>query len=294
MSDRVPAPKLCTICGAAFSAPQLRAAHVSRAHPGLRMAWGGRGKREPTIVSADGSVRIVAPADYQKMRRAGIAAAKRGALDLDTPPPDAETASDGDAAPVEPGTGSPAPQRARPFVAQPPLVIPGETRAASVRESVASALTLEVFSDIIVSLSRALSDADGAGEAGVLSPIQARQVAMLAYDSTLDLIVVRFRGDVNRFKLGLAAVIIVASKGMVHARAIAGKVSEARAGGVFPGVPFVPVEYDAAVAGSGPTEAATPEDDEPMPTPSPVELDPIAALAQRQRADALERGRFPS
>lgn len=121
--------------------------------------------------------------------------------------------------------------RTAPSVAPTVVRITPEARAESTREAVASALTAEVLSDLLVSLSRALSEIDGAGEAGTLSRVQAAQVAVLLHDAAVDLVVDRFKGDVTRFKASMAILLIVLAKGAVHARAIRDRLAERDARG---------------------------------------------------------------
>lgn len=128
-----------------------------------------------------------------------------------------------------PDRGESAASRSGPTVAMPRLVISPEQRIESTREAIRDALPTQVVADLIRSLTRAISELDGAGEAGVLSEIQSAQVAVLVYDSTIDLVVSRFKGDVGSFKMAAAVLLIVLSKGTVHARAIGAKVQTRRA-----------------------------------------------------------------
>lgn len=131
-----------------------------------------------------------------------------------------------DPSPDGPALGSTGPERTGPTVAPTVVRITPEARAESTREAVASALTPEVLADLVVSLSRALSEIDGAGEAGVLSRVQGAQIAVLLHDATVDLVIVRFKGDVTRFKASMAILLIVLAKGAVHARAIRDRLAE--------------------------------------------------------------------
>ena len=115
-----------------------------------------------------------------------------------------------------------------PRVASPSIRITPEHRAASTRDAIRDALSEQVLASIIKSFSVSLSEADGAGQAGYLSDIQAAQVDNLLYDATIDLVADRFAGNVTRFKAALAVLVIVLSKGTVHARAIAARVRERR------------------------------------------------------------------
>jgi hypothetical protein len=140
-----------------------------------------------------------------------------------------------------------------PSVAPTVLRITPEQRTHSTREAVAEAFTAEVLADMLVSLSRAVSELDGAGEAGVLSKVQAAQVAVLLHDAAVDLIIDRFRGDVTRFKASLAVVLILLAKGTVHARAIRDRIAERRA--LPMPVDAAPPEGDDAAVQAGATPA---------------------------------------
>ena len=147
-----------------------------------------------------------------------------------SPPPAAGAGSSGnDPIPVDDGPAGPPPGRpARPSIASPRVTVGNDERARSVDEAIRDALPMQTVADIVRSLSAAISAADGAGPAGELSEVQAAQVAALIYDSTIGTVVHRFGGDVNRFKAGLAAIIIVVAKGGVHARAIAARAESRR------------------------------------------------------------------
>ncbi len=128
--------------------------------------------------------------------------------------------------PSRPDLDEPTPEPGRPSLVAPTVRITPEARTESTREAVAQALTPEVLADLLVSMSRALSEIDGAGEAGVLSKVQAAQVAVLLHDATIDLVIDRFRGDVTRFKATMGILVIVLAKGAVHARAIRDRLAE--------------------------------------------------------------------
>ncbi len=164
---------------------------------------------------------------------------------------------------------------------QPTVRLMPEYRAESMRETVAEAFTLDMLATIIRDMSIVLSEADGAGEEGHLSRIQAVQLANLLYDVTVDTIVARFRGNVGRFKMALAAVLIVAGKGRVHARAIGAKINHRMA------ERDATAQVAAAIAAAEPyTIPVDPRTAAPEPSdPS----DPIAILAARQAAAAGQR-----
>lgn len=152
------------------------------------------------------------------------------------PPGEVPPASDGSPSlPGDPaGPDSPQPtggrlRPSRPQLSQPAIRISPEQRTESVRDSIRDALPMQTLADLLHAISVAISEADGAGPAGYLSPIQCTQVAVLLYDSTVDLVASRFDGNVSRFKAGMAVVLILTSKGTVHARAIRQKLDERRA-----------------------------------------------------------------
>jgi hypothetical protein len=101
-------------------------------------------------------------------------------------------------------------------------------RTEGVRDAIRDALPMATLADLLHAVSVAVSEADGAGEAGYLSPIQCTQVAFLLYDSTIDLVVSRFDGNVGRFKAAMAVTLILVSKGTIHARAIGIKLDARR------------------------------------------------------------------
>ena len=206
---------MCRTCGAG---PFARLADVRQHHREVHgVAGPGRGP--------DGRFGG-APADRPRIRSRKIEDGAGGP----TPAVPVGIGSDVDSAGSDPAEFvSARPQPSRPVVNAPTIHITPEARAQSVSDAVRDALPLPLLADLIRTLSIAVSEADGAGEAGYLSPIQSTQVAVLLYDSTVDLVVTRFRGDVTRFKAGLAVVVILASKGGVHARAIRERVRERQA-----------------------------------------------------------------
>ena len=131
------------------------------------------------------------------------------------------------ASPIDDHPDQPAPPD-HPSIAPTTIRVSPEQRAASVRDAVRDGLPVNVLADVVRGLSVSLSEIDGAGERGYLSPIQSTQVAVLLHDATIELVVSRFNGDVSRFKAALAVVIILGSKGRVHAAAIADRLGEIR------------------------------------------------------------------
>jgi hypothetical protein len=139
-------------------------------------------------------------------------------------------------------------------------VIAPEMREASVRDAVRDALPIPLLADLIRTISVSVSELDGAGEAGYLSPIQCTQVAVLMHDATIDFVVGRFGGDVTRFKAALAVMVILLSKGTIHARAVRGKLSQRRAARIAAATAelaqpetgdYVPAGYSANGNGNG-------------------------------------------
>lgn len=157
--------------------------------------------------------------DTLRAKRAGQAAAPRGRRTRvrieDIAPSDPP---DDDAGPrVSGGAGR------VPFVEQ------AASPSGPTRESIALALTDSDLADIFVMLSKALADADGAGEAGVLLRSEAALIAKLVHESTVDLIVRRFEGNVERAKLALAVVVLLFARGRIHAQAIYRRMAAERA-----------------------------------------------------------------
>jgi hypothetical protein len=178
--------------------------------------------REVHGLGSGGNARGSFTPDSRPRVRERKAAGPRRIEDVTGAPVPAEAAPAADGAEEAPDP-APRPAPSRPVINAPSITISPESRALSVSEAVRDALPLPLLADLIRTLSVAVSEADGAGEAGYLSTIQSTQVAVLLYDSTVDLVVTRFKGDVSRFKAGLAVVVILASKGSVHGRAIRDK-----------------------------------------------------------------------
>jgi hypothetical protein len=197
---------------------------MSADHAGYRIEWVGR---DPVVVDPEGSKRPIGKAEQARMRRARIraeaivTAPKVGRVRRTIESITGE-------APEPIPTAEPTPG-GRPSVVQPSIRVTPEYRRESMRETVAEAFTLDMLATILRDLSIGISEADGAGEEGYLSRIQAVQLANLLYDVTVDVIVRRFEGNVGRFKMALAAILILVTKGRVHARAIAGKVERRNA-----------------------------------------------------------------
>ncbi len=268
-----PSSRLCYVCGRTFSDLAARLAHLGTEHAGYRIAWEGR---DPVVVDPEGSRRIVGKAEQARMRRAGKAAPATTRKPRTPRTIESLVATpDGDA-PAEPADD--APTGRRPSVVQPTVRLTPEYRAESMRETVAEAFSVDMLATILRDMSIALSEADGAGEEGHLSRIQAVQLANLLYDVTVDMIVSRFRGNVGRFKMALAAILILASKGRVHARAISAKVQHRMA------------ERDATAQVAAAIAAAEPYTIPVDPrTAAPDPSDPIAILAARQAAAGPHR-----
>ena len=222
---------MCYVCGSTYPTVELRTAHAAEAHPGYRTGWRGR---DPLVTAPDGTETIVDRATQARWRRAAAREASTGPRVAVEPVKRGRRLSSiaagsatGPAEPAEPLDDEPE-TTARPRVVQPSIRLSPELRASSARDAVAESLTVETLATIVVDLSRVVSSIDGAGEAGHLSRIQGTQIAALLHESTVDFVIARFRGDVGRFKMAIAAIIILASKGPVHAAAIRARLSERR------------------------------------------------------------------
>ncbi len=298
-----PASRLCLICGDVLGSDIERREHMDREHAGARVAW--RDKR-PWIIAADGSETRIGAAAIKRMRanarEAGgtttrsVRTAKhprdartghylRTTPEPEPPPMVERPLADPDAPPyfeqVTPphfaATGEPA---------ETPTPDPG----AVSRETVRLALDQPTLAEMIRNLSIVISDWDGAGEQGHLSRIEAGQIAMILHEPAVDAVMRYFGGNVNRFRLALAAGIILLGKGRVHLRAIqrsreaAVVVDEGEAvdRSWLATQPVEPVEV--------PVFGYVDTDRGPVPVssnghaPEPEPLDPIAQLAARQRA----------
>ena len=148
------------------------------------------------------------------------------------------------------------------------------------REQLRLELDAKLLAEIIRNLSAVVSDWDGAGEAGTFSKIEAGQLALLMHEPTIDAVDRWFGGNVNRFRLGIAAVIILLGKGRIHARAIAARRRERiEAGSVDDAIVYARQAAPAvAVEVEPPSEAVTATNGH-----APA-VDPIAELAARQNA----------
>lgn len=224
----------CKACGATFETFGALGSHVSQQHrrPRSGERAGGVSRETPAPVVPSGSRRIE----------------DAGGGDPGPVPPDGHTAAG--PSPDEPTGGRLRPSR--PQLTQPILRMTPELRTESVRDAIRDALPLATLADLLHALSVAVSEADGAGPAGYLSPIQCTQVAVLLYDSTVDLVADRFDGNVGRFKAMMAVVVILASKGTVHARAIRVKLDERRAARYSPPAQPAPEAVDPGANGHAP------------------------------------------
>ena len=294
---------ICWICGLALADPVTRRAHYAAEHPGYRVTWRNR---DPLIIAPDGVERVVGRTEGARMKRHAEAKA-RGATPGATGRPRVKVESFGP--PAEPGH-SPSVD-----TGTGPAVLPGSTSGptrvsqapvhptvaavqGSVKDAVRDAFDVTMLAGLVRDFSVSLSDADGAGEAGHLSATQSMMVARLMYDSTVDFVVDRFGGNVGRFKMALAVMVVVLAKGTVHAKAIGVKVNERgfasmRAKVVSPPPPPLdPLMPDYAANYQTPA-------DEPGPNDAPVadvehspgaadhvatSSDVIADLARRQSA----------
>ncbi len=278
-----PVYRVCYVCGAGFPDLPGRNAHMAAEHAGYRIEWV---ERDPVVVDPEGSRRPIGKAEQQRLRRgAKSAQAPKAPARSSTRPKRARSIesiaaggpSDGNVPASDDGPAAIGP---RPSVIQPTVRITPEQRMSSVREDLAETFTVDMLATIVLDLSKMVSEFDGAGEDGYLSRIQSVQVASLLYDSTLDMIVSRFRGDVGKFKMALAVVVMIAAKGRVHAKAIAAKVTPRRRTAPVSVTPEAPAEP--VVVAPAPPVAR--EDAITAPVAPVVTGDAIAELRERQRA----------
>lgn len=246
---------LCLICGQVFSGTVERTRHQAAEHPGQRVAWHAK---LPYIVGADGTETKIRPSAVKRMRLAARAAAglespgrarpakpeRKGPAQGATPKP-----AGPDQEPPAPSVQVPLPDspEAPPYFVQEqpphfsfgapvgpaptgptgePLAPTGPGRAQLRLE-----LNQGLLAEMIRNLSIVASDWDGAGPAGHFSHTEAAQLAMLLHEPTLDLVDRYFAGNVNRFRLGMAAVVIFLGKGRIHFRAIQARRLQAVEGG---------------------------------------------------------------
>ena len=195
-------------------------------HAGTTLTWAGR---VATITAPDGATRTLTMRDFRTLRGSAGGPAPVTEGEHPTPEPDAGP-------PAEPRTPKVGHPSERP--ASDPV-----NRSIST-QSVRDALSEQMLAKLIRDLSRAISEWDGAGERGVFSAIESAEIAGLLYDQTIDLVVRRFAGDVNRFKAAIAMLIILAGKGRIHAAAIAERNRRSRAG--LPPVAVLPVQPEGA------------------------------------------------
>lgn len=268
------ATSICPVCLAVLPNTRERNAHMGAEHPGTSLTWAGN---VATVTGPDGT-KTLTRRDFRTLREQARAA---------TPP-------------AEPG-GEPTP----PIVTggtTPPRIATGAPRVEQVqgrrvmsRAAVAEAFSREQFADLLREISQILSDADGAGPAGVFSISEATLIAGLLHDQVVDLIIARFDGDVTRFRAGAAILIILVGKGRVHIMAI-----QARGGAKgflaapAPRRPIATVAPELPVAPAGPAPAAPwetvtvappptvtiapeppPAPVAPEPTPEPVATGPV-------------------
>jgi len=292
---------VCWICGKGLADRDIRRAHYASDHPGWRVTWKGR---DPMVIDPAGVERVVNKSDAARMQRTAAAAAEGRTIGRPGRP---KRSSATFGPPAEPGPSlageSDAPASAAPGSAggptrvhQPPVHPTISAVQVSVRDAVRDSLDVKLVADLVRDLSVTISELDGAGEAGHLSATQSAMIARLIYDQTVDTIVDRFGGNVGRFKATLAVMVIVLSKGAVHARAIGAKVQGASLGRpVKPVPPPAPLpdvtEFDPEAVHS-PAYYVDPNDEPMVDLSGPASFaagsvpatDATAELAERQRA----------
>ena len=251
---------------------------MAEAHPGATMEWAGN---VVTIRSPGEADRTLTRRDFRTLReQARRSDPTPPAATLTPPPSDAHPLDGGgDAAPAAPRVGTGARVGAVPRVEQ------AVGRRVVTRSSVAEAFTADMLADLLRQFSQVLSDADGAGPAGVFSLSESKLLASLLHDQAIDLILRRFDGDVSRFRAGAAILIIIAGKGRVHLVAIQSRGGLRGLGANSPVRPIatvpasLPVAPDmpAPVAADVPAPWATGTAPAPVPTPEPEPVHEPAA-----------------
>lgn len=88
--------------------------------------------------------------------------------------------------------------------------------------------TVADLAGILTNASEVLSAWDGAGQEGVLSALEAKQMANLLHDAVAKAIL-RYFGSAEKFKMSLAIGLLLMGKGRVHYKAISAKAKAAKA-----------------------------------------------------------------
>jgi hypothetical protein len=215
------AMSICHFCWTQFPTPEALTEHIAARHEGYRKRWQLVGKsRHLTITAPDGTVTVMRANDLRKqydrlkLERSRALPASRPADAEPDVEPDAEPG------PAVDGLGSSVRDNRLPLHRIAQMAPP---RELVTRGAVEAAFTREFLAEMLREGSRVLAEWDGAGAPGVFSATESVQIASLIYDPTISLIIDRFGGKVDRFKMMLAGVIILAGKGRVHIAAISSK-----------------------------------------------------------------------
>jgi hypothetical protein len=203
----------CHFCWTEFPLSEIEA-HQATAHPGMTKRWGtdaAKG-RTLTLIAADGAETLLDSAKVSAGYRT-IRAKRKGAAGRLGPAVVSDADGAGAVDPVPPAIRDNRPLHRISQMAPP--------RDAVTRGAVEAAFSREFLAGMIVRGSAVLSEWDGAGLAGTFSAAEGAELAALLYDPTVSVIISRFGGNVDRFKLFLAGLIIAAGRGRVHAAAIA-------------------------------------------------------------------------
>ena len=269
------ATSICPVCLAVHPNTKARNDHMAVDHAGHTLSWAGN---VATLTAPDGTARSLTRRDFRTMRETARAAEPPQQA---TPEPPQQDHS----APTFTGGGGPTIARGVPRVEQ------AAGRRVMTRGSVAEAFTREQFADLLREVSQIISDADGAGPAGVFSLSEATLLSGLLHDQVVDLILARFDGDVTRFRAGAAILIILLGKGRVHMVAIQrgglkGTPAPMRPIATVPaGLPVAPAPEVAAPWATAPAPAppAAPAP-EPPTAPEPVVSAPTGPVLNRPSA----------
>jgi hypothetical protein len=207
--------KICHYCWTEVPAADYER-HQSADHPGMSKRWGLDGKsRILTIIDPAGKETVLSANEVTSQYRR-LRSYRKGGAPVPARVPRAVP-------PAEPGDAVDSPEPAPLMRDNAPIhrirqMAP--PAAVVTRGAVEAAFTREFLAGLLVTASRILSDADGAGPDGVFSQIEAAQIASLLYDPSVSFIIDRFGGNVDKFKMYAAGAIILGGRGRVHARAI--------------------------------------------------------------------------
>ena len=256
-------------------------------HPGTSITWAGN---VATITNPDGTTRTMTRRDFRTLRQTARQTRP------ETIPTGSAPAPSADASEPRAGAGDAGEAGASPAFRPGPRITGQATRIGTpqmgrrivTRASVAEAFPVSDLADILQQLSVAISDADGAGPAGVLSKSEAALIASLMHDWTIDVVIRRFEGDVSKIKIAGALLIVGIGKGRVHLQAIQAGAARRKAGAtasprVVPPISALPDGLPATPAAPNPAPWEAPASPVP-PTDAPHAAQPAQAVSESEAA----------